>query len=167
VIQSLYSIFQARFRRVFRLPSPNSRPNLEWRQNAALNALILFFSPRSLKIPLIQRAESFSYVLNVVLRLLAIGIRGTLSNHSMLISLPKDLPKDQQPPAPSPQRPLSSLLKYTPKFIQNPQYALSPHPNHAPCSFLPYPNRLNHLLNLLHPLFLYGPPDSCRPTNGS
>jgi hypothetical protein len=101
-------------------------------------------------------------VFNVVLRLLAIGIRGRLSNHSMLISLPKD----QQPPALSPQRLLPSLLKYTPKFIQYPQYALSLHPNHVQkplCSSFLYPNRLNQLL---HPLLLYSPRASCRQING-
>jgi hypothetical protein len=92
------------------------------------------------------------------------GRRGTLSNHSILMSLLKDL----QLPVLSLRRLLRSLLIYYPKRARNPQYALSLHSKHVRkprYSSLLYPNHTRKPL-CFH-LLLYSLQASCRPINGS
>jgi hypothetical protein len=80
-----------------------------------------------LPIPLIQSAKLSRPVLHTVQSTARIGRRGTLSNHSVLMSLLKD----RQIPVLSLRRLLRSLLMYDPKRARDPQYALSLHPNHV------------------------------------
>jgi hypothetical protein len=101
--------------------------NLRWPQNVALSALIYSLPLPFLQVPPIQRAKLFRPILHAVRSTARMGRRGTLSNHSILMSLIKGL----QLPVLSLRGLLRSLLMYDPKRARNPQYAYSPHPNHV------------------------------------
>jgi hypothetical protein len=88
--------------------------NYKWPRNITLSIFIHTFFLLFLKILLIRKVRFFRPVYYVVVKIILIRIRGKLYNHSILISLLKNL----QPPVISIRS--LSLYIHNPKHIWNP-----------------------------------------------